>query len=95
MGFRTSDSDAPYVPFMADMTEKNSSLRLVFLSGDWIPVSLPDELKENFENVRVVSLGGATESTIWSNYYIILIRSAIHGRAYLTASLCKMHVIMY
>ncbi len=59
------------VPFMADMTEKNSSLRLVFLSGDWIPVSLPDKLKENFENVRVVSLGGATESTIWSNYYNI------------------------
>ena len=59
------------VPFMADMTEKNSSLRLVFLSGDWIPVSLPDELKDKFENVRVVSLGGATEATIWSNYYNI------------------------
>lgn len=59
------------VPFMDDMTEKNNSLRLVFLSGDWIPVSLPDVLMDKYENVRVVSLGGATEATIWSNYYNI------------------------
>lgn len=59
------------VPFMSDMTNKNTSLRLVFLSGDWIPVTLPDELRARFENVKVVSLGGATEATIWSNYYNI------------------------
>ena len=52
------------VPFMDDMTEKNNSLRLVFLSGDWIPVSLPDVLMDKYENVRVVSLGGATEATM-------------------------------
>lgn len=59
------------VPFMSDMKTKNSSLRLVFLSGDWIPVTLPDELRAHFENLEVVSLGGATEATIWSNYYNI------------------------
>ncbi len=57
------------VPFMGDMEEKNQTLRLVFLSGDWIPVSLPDELRAKFVNLQVVSLGGATEATIWSNYY--------------------------
>jgi len=48
-----------------------SHLRLVFLSGDWIPVALPDKLKAVFPGVKVVSLGGATEAAIWSNYYPI------------------------
>jgi amino acid adenylation domain-containing protein len=46
-----------------------NSLRLVFLSGDWIPIQLPMEIKNHFPNAKVVSLGGATEGTIWSNYY--------------------------
>ncbi|MEK4512312.1 amino acid adenylation domain-containing protein [Paenibacillus sp. FSL K6-2524] len=52
-------------------TIPNPSLRLVFLSGDWIPLTLPDVLKKHFPNVQVVALGGATEATIWSNYYPI------------------------
>jgi amino acid adenylation domain-containing protein len=44
-------------------------LRLIFLSGDWIPITLPDILKFNFPGVAVVALGGATEATIWSNYH--------------------------
>jgi amino acid adenylation domain-containing protein/non-ribosomal peptide synthase protein (TIGR01720 family) len=48
---------------------RQSPLRLVFLSGDWIPVSLPGKVKETFRKSRVVSLGGATEATIWSNWY--------------------------
>ncbi|WP_411274154.1 amino acid adenylation domain-containing protein [Daejeonella sp.] len=47
----------------------DNSLRLVFLSGDWIPIQLPDEIKNHFPNARVISLGGATEATVWSNYY--------------------------
>ena len=47
------------------------SLRLVFLSGDWIPLSLPTSVKAVFPDVRVTGLGGATEATIWSNYFII------------------------
>jgi acyl carrier protein len=45
------------------------SLRLVFLSGDWIPIQLPLEIKNYFPNAKVISLGGATEGTVWSNYY--------------------------
>ncbi|WP_103071072.1 non-ribosomal peptide synthetase [Aquimarina sediminis] len=47
----------------------NNSLRLVFMSGDWIPVSLPDRAKQFFPKAEIISLGGATEGTIWSNYY--------------------------
>ncbi|MFG3054550.1 amino acid adenylation domain-containing protein [Kitasatospora sp. NPDC048239] len=41
-------------------------LRLVLLSGDWIPVTLPDRLRAVAPGCRVVSLGGATEASIWS-----------------------------
>lgn len=44
-------------------------LRLVFLSGDWIPVKLPEKIGMHFPNARVISLGGATEGTVWSIYY--------------------------
>jgi len=44
-------------------------LRLVLLSGDWIPVRLPDQVRTAFPGARVVSLGGATEATVWSNWY--------------------------
>jgi amino acid adenylation domain-containing protein len=46
-------------------------LRLVLLSGDWIPVSLPDRIRRIAPNARVISLGGATEASIWSVYYPI------------------------
>ncbi|MFZ5637346.1 MAG: amino acid adenylation domain-containing protein [Pseudomonadota bacterium] len=42
------------------------SLRLTLLSGDWIPVTLPDRLRAVADGVAVVSLGGATECAIWS-----------------------------
>lgn len=42
------------------------TLRLALLSGDWIPVSLPDEARALLPGLRVVSLGGATEGSIWS-----------------------------
>lgn len=45
------------------------SLRLVLLSGDWIPLELPSELLRYSEKALVVSLGGATEASIWSNYH--------------------------
>ena len=43
-----------------------ASLRLAMLSGDWIPVALPDQLRARVPGLRVVSLGGATEAAIWS-----------------------------
>lgn len=45
------------------------ALRLIFLSGDWIPVSLAQTLKTSLPKSRLVALGGATEATIWSNYF--------------------------
>jgi len=42
------------------------SLRHVLLSGDWIPVHLPDQIRACCPQVRVLSLGGATEASIWS-----------------------------
>ncbi|MFI6585241.1 amino acid adenylation domain-containing protein [Embleya sp. NPDC050493] len=42
------------------------SLRLVMLSGDWIPITLPDRLRALAPQARFVSLGGATEASIWS-----------------------------
>ncbi|MFR9728074.1 amino acid adenylation domain-containing protein [Saccharopolyspora sp. MS10] len=41
-------------------------LRQVFLSADWIPVTLPDRLRALAPQARVISLGGATEASIWS-----------------------------
>ena len=49
----------------------NTSVRLIFLSGDWIALTLPDKIRKAFPNSQVISLGGATEATIWSNYYVI------------------------
>lgn len=45
------------------------SLRLVLHSGDWILLSLPEKIKRHFPIAEVVSLGGATEASIWSIYY--------------------------
>ncbi|GAA4092704.1 non-ribosomal peptide synthetase [Nonomuraea soli] len=44
-------------------------LRLVFLSGDYTPLPLPDAVRGLFPNASIVSLGGATEATVWSNYF--------------------------
>jgi amino acid adenylation domain-containing protein len=48
-----------------------SSLRLALLSGDWLPLALPDQLRGAVKDVQVVSLGGATEASIWSIIYPI------------------------
>ncbi|WP_187434276.1 non-ribosomal peptide synthetase [Paenibacillus methanolicus] len=59
------------MPTLAAMGEAAgaSRLRLVFLSGDWIPVTLPERLRQVIPSARVIALGGATEATVWSNYY--------------------------
>ncbi len=44
-------------------------LRLVMLSGDWLPLTLPNQIKERIPQAEVVSLGGATEASIWSIMY--------------------------
>jgi amino acid adenylation domain-containing protein/non-ribosomal peptide synthase protein (TIGR01720 family) len=46
-----------------------TTLRLVLLSGDWIPVELPARLHALAPQAEVISLGGATEASIWSIYH--------------------------
>jgi len=46
-------------------------LRLVMMSGDWIPVPLPDRIRAVFPDAQLISLGGATEASIWSISYPI------------------------
>ncbi len=47
------------------------SLRGVWMSGDWIPVSLPDRIRAVAPSAGIVGLGGATEASIWSILYPI------------------------
>jgi len=48
-----------------------SSLRTILLSGDWIPLNLPNRIKKFSPEIQIISLGGATEVSIWSIYYPI------------------------
>jgi amino acid adenylation domain-containing protein len=57
------------VPYLKERSSHRASLRLVFNSGDWIPLSLPSALVSSFPEVRFIALGGATEATVWSNWY--------------------------
>ena len=47
------------------------SLRLAMMSGDWVPVTLPGRIKALIPQVQTISLGGATEASIWSILYPI------------------------
>ena len=69
------NSAPPLALLLVEAAERRQStlshLRLVMLSGDWIPVDLPDRIRRVAPRARVVSLGGATEASIWSIYYDI------------------------
>jgi amino acid adenylation domain-containing protein len=58
-------------PRFPEAPRPGSALRLALLSGDWIPVGLPDQVRAAFPGTRVISLGGATEATVWSNWFPI------------------------
>ncbi|TWP50746.1 amino acid adenylation domain-containing protein [Lentzea tibetensis] len=47
------------------------TVRLALLSGDWIPTSLPGQIHARFPEMDVISLGGATECSIWSVFFPI------------------------
>ncbi|MFJ8601429.1 amino acid adenylation domain-containing protein [Streptomyces shenzhenensis] len=44
----------------------DNSLRLALISGDWIPVTLPDQARNLLPGLEISSLGGATEGSVWS-----------------------------
>ena len=48
-----------------------TSLRLAMLSGDWIPLTLPERVRAHLPEVAMFSLGGATEASIWSIHHPI------------------------
>jgi len=56
------------VPFFPPPGE-GRSLRRVLLAGDWIPLSLPDRIREAFPNATIGNFGGATETSVWSSWY--------------------------
>ena len=61
-------------------------LRVVMMSGDWIPIDLPARLRRMAPTARLISMGGATEASIWSISYEIghidpAWRSVPYGRA--------------
>jgi amino acid adenylation domain-containing protein len=61
-----------FVDYLSSVLRPRATgLRLVMLSGDWIPVSLPGQIREYLAPADLVSLGGATEASIWSILYPI------------------------
>ena len=56
---------------MESRTDKFDFVKTIMMSGDWIPVSLPEAINQVMPNAKIISLGGATEASIWSIYYEI------------------------
>jgi pyochelin synthetase len=54
-----------------DAAGRLAALRLVMMSGDRIPAPLPSLLRHLKPDLRLVSLGGPTETTIWNILYPI------------------------
>lgn len=50
---------------------RENPLRLIIMSGDWIPLNLPDRISRAIPGAEIISMGGATEASIWSIYYPI------------------------
>lgn len=59
------------VDWARDEPQVLTSLGLVLLSGDWLPLTLPTQITNLNKNIQVISLGGATEASIWSILYPI------------------------
>lgn len=83
------NSAPPLMQLLVDVARAENvrlpALRIVMLSGDWIPLSLPDDIKAIAPNAKVISLGGATEASIWSIWHPIDVvdprwRSIPYGR---------------
>lgn len=53
----------------AELHALSLPLELVLLSGDWVPTTLPARVRKVAPRARVIALGGATEASIWSNYF--------------------------
>lgn len=56
---------------MSKNLRRSEFLRTIILSGDWIPIDLPEKIYSEFPNAQVISMGGATEASIWSIYHVV------------------------
>ncbi|MDB9374690.1 non-ribosomal peptide synthetase [Nodularia sphaerocarpa] len=66
------NSVPPLMQLLLDSSPtQNQTLRLTLLSGDWIPLTLPERIRSQFNHPQIISLGGATEASIWSIFYPI------------------------
>ena len=55
-----------YADYRDVVPDEAAGLRIVLMSGDWIPVALPARLRGIAPDAAIMSLGGATEASIWS-----------------------------
>ena len=65
-----------YVEMLIEHAERHATsrldaVRLVWMSGDWIPVALLPRIRARLGSAAVISMGGATEASIWSIIYPI------------------------
>ena len=69
------NSAPPLATLLIEAVEQRAvrlpDLRLVLLSGDWIPIELPNRIRSVAPNAKIISMGGATEASIWSIIYPI------------------------
>jgi amino acid adenylation domain-containing protein/non-ribosomal peptide synthase protein (TIGR01720 family) len=63
-----NSTPAAFQRILAFLSSSNH-LRLILLSGDWLPIPLAARIRALLPNARLIVLGGATEATIWSNYF--------------------------
>ena len=60
-----------FLEYLKNRVKAELPLRVVLLSGDWIPLTMPEQLKSHCPQAQMISLGGATEGSIWSVFYPI------------------------
>lgn len=49
--------------------EEMAALRVALVSGDWVRPKLFDLMRAKTPSCRLIALGGATEASIWSNFF--------------------------
>ncbi|MFJ4953903.1 AMP-binding protein, partial [Streptomyces sp. NPDC088760] len=60
-----------YTEHRTQQHQPKTGLRTAMLSGDWIPLTLPERAWKTFPGIHLHSLGGATEASIWSIHHPI------------------------
>ena len=51
------------------LNNKFENLRGILVSGDFVPKKMVEEIFSEYKHITLYALGGATEASIWSNYY--------------------------